>query len=448
MPERVPPSVRTGQRIDELLRAGAAGGIDPRSNLIRLAVQKIVEEGLEAEASEALGRGYYQRDDSPERDGAGTLGPAAGEKPLGGYRNGYRTGHLKSAEGAIEFAVPQISDRAEPFVSRIKQHVQGRSEELEKLAIEMFARGLSLRDIEDAFRDSDGKAMLSRTAAGEVAEKLWEQYESFATRDLSMYEIDYLFLDGVAERLNPGQRRDAVLAAWGIDHEGRKQLLHLAPGTKEDTESCVSFIQDMKRRGLRDPLLVNTDGGGGLIAAVHQCFPRSLRQRCLVHKTRNLSTKVTEDLWPQFKADATAVYQAPNPETARLLRDEFVKRYEKKCPTAVTCFLDDFEACIAHLVFPITHRKAIRSTNLLERLLEEDRRRTKVLPHAFGEKGLLKLMFAATIRASERWRKLTITNFERAQLEQLREELNDKFKRRHQPTVTPAPSAFSSKTGT
>jgi putative transposase len=100
------------------------------------------------------------------------------------------------------------------------------------------------------------------------------------------------------------------------------------------------------------------------------------------------------------------------------------------------------------LIFPITHRKAIRSTNLLERLLEEDRRRTKVLPHAFGEKGLLKLMFAATIRASEKWRKLSITNFERAQLEHLREELNEKFKRRHQPTVASAPSSFSSKTGT
>lgn len=448
MPERIPPSVRTGQQIDELLSDGSAASVDLRSSLIKLAVRKIVEEALEAEATDVLGRGYYQREAAAGADDStedGSKSPAGG----GGYRNGYRLGHLHSAEGAIDFAVPQISDREEPFVSEVKRHVQGRSGELEKLAVEMFARGLSLRDIEDAFRDQrSGKAMLSRSAAGVVAEKLWEQYEAFATRDLSAYEIDYLFLDGVAERLNPGQRRDAVLAAWGIDHDGRKHLLHLSPGTKEDTESCVAFIQDMKRRGLRDPLLVNTDGAGGLVAAVNQCFPRSLRQRCLVHKMRNLSTKVIEEQWPTFKADATAVYQAPNPETARLLRDEFVTRYEKKYPTATSCFLDDFEACIAHLVFPITHRKAIRSTNLLERLLEEDRRRTKVLPHAFGEKGLLKLMFAATIRASEKWRKLSITNFERAQLEHLREELNEKFKRRHQPTVTSAPSAFSSKTGT
>ena len=83
-----------------------------------------------------------------------------------------------------------------------------------------------------------------------------------ALGDLGGCEIDHLFLDGVAERLIPGQRRDAVLAAWGIDHDGRKHLLHLAPATKEDAESCVAFIQDRKRRGLKDPLLVNPGAPG------------------------------------------------------------------------------------------------------------------------------------------------------------------------------------------
>ncbi len=93
-------------------------------------------------------------------------------------------------------------------------------------------------------------------------------------------------------------------------------------------------------------------------------------------------------------------------------------------------------------------RKAIRSTNLLERLFEENRRRTKVLPHAFGERPMLKLMFAAVIRASAKWRKLKVTNFEREQLRQLRAERDERFKRRHTPAVTPAPSPVSSKTGT
>lgn len=164
---------------------------------------------------------------------------------------------------------------------------------------------------------------------------------------------------------------------------------------------------------------------------------------------RNMQAKVTdEQLWPQVKAEAASVYQAANAETARLLRDGFVKRWQKKFPTAVACFEEDFEACVAHLVCPASHRRAIRSTNLLERLFEENRRRTKVLPHAFGERPMLKLMFAAVIRAAERWRKLKVTNFEREQLRQLRQEMNENFKRRHAPAVTPAPSALSSTVGT
>jgi len=429
--KRIPASVQTDQSIRQLLSSGGSG--DVRSELIRLGVRRIVEEALEREVSDFLGRGFYQRE--------------GGE--VKGYRNGYRSADLDSAEGKIEFAVPQVSDTDEPYESKIRRHIKGRSEQLEHLATEMFARGLSTRDIEAAFTDDGGNKLLSKSAVSDITEVLWQQYEQFATRDLSGLEIQYLFMDGVAERLNPGERREAVLCAWGIDSEGNKHLLHLAPGTKEDTTSCREFIQDMKRRGLCDPLLVTTDGAPGLIKAVEECFPRSARQRCLVHKMRNIQVKVTdEQVWPELKAEATSVYQAANPETARLLKESFVKRWQKKFPTAVACFEEDFQACIAHLIFPITHRRAIRSTNLLERLFEENRRRTKVLPHAFGERPMLKLMFAAVIRATEKWRKLKVTNFEREQLRQLREEMNDQFKRRHTPAVPPAPSTFSSKTGT
>ena len=435
MAKRVPASVRTDQSIRELLSGGCSG--DVRSELIRLGVRRIIEEALEREVGEFLGRGFYRRE-------------GGGAAEARGYRNGYRPGHLDSAEGEIPFAVPQVSDTGdEPFESKVRRHVKGRTDQLEHLATEMFARGLSTRDIEAAFTDDDGSKLLSRSAVSDITEVLWQQYEAFATRDLSGLGVAYLFLDGVAERLNPSERRQAVLCAWGIDAEGNKHLLHLAPGTKEDTASCKAFIQDMKRRGLCDPLLVTTDGAAGLVRAVEECFPRSARQRCLVHKMRNLQVKVTdEQIWPQLKAEASSVYQAANAETARLLRDGFVKRWQKKFPTAVACFEEDFEACVAHLAFPVTHRKAIRSTNLLERLFEENRRRTKVLPHAFGERPMLKLMFAAVIRASERWRKLKVTNFEREQLRQSRVEMDERFKRRHAPAVTPAPSPFSSKTGT
>ena len=101
-----------------------------------------------------------------------------------------------------------------------------------------------------------------------------------------------------------------MLAAWGILADGKKTLLHLAPGTKEDTASCKEFFQDMRRRGLPDPLLVASDGAPGMIRAIEECLPRSVRQRCLAHKMRNLQSKVPADVWPEFKARAAACYQA------------------------------------------------------------------------------------------------------------------------------------------
>src|SRR5438477_10987804 len=96
----------------------------------------------------------------------------------------------------------------------------------------MYARGLSTRDIEAAFRDASGGSVLSRTAVSQVTERLWQEYEAFAGRDLSEFSVAYLFVDGVAERLHAGLLREAVLCAWGITDDGQKVLLHLAPGTK------------------------------------------------------------------------------------------------------------------------------------------------------------------------------------------------------------------------
>jgi len=143
--DRIPASERTRERLKALME-GHGEKSDLRSELVRLAARLIVEEGLEGETADALGREYYVR------------GAAAGA----GYRNGYRTGRLKTAEGMIEYAAPQISDRAVPFRSRLREIIRGRSEELEALAVEMYARGLSTRDIEALFADERGQSLLSR----------------------------------------------------------------------------------------------------------------------------------------------------------------------------------------------------------------------------------------------------------------------------------------------
>jgi putative transposase len=415
--ERIPASERTREHLKALME-GKGEAIGSNSDLVRLAARLIIDEALEGEAEDALGRGYYAR----------------GAAPGAGYRNGYRTGRLKSAEGSIAYSAPQLADRDEPFRSRIRTLLGKRTAELEALAVEMYARGLSTRDIEALLADENGQSLLSRTAVSEITERLWAEYEAFASRDLSEFEVEYLFVDGIAERLHLGQRREAVLAAWGILADGHKALLHLAPGTKEDTASCREFFQDMRRRGLPDPLLVVSDGAPGVIRAIEECFPRALRQRCLAHKMRNLQGKVPDDVWPELHARARACYQAASPALARLLRDDIVTTYGRDLPSAVACLNDDFEACIAHLKFPLAHRRVIRTTNLLERLFGEERRRTKVIPHAFGERAVLKLMYAALIRAAERWRGIRMSEFELRQLKAIRAELD----RAHAERIAPA----------
>ena len=132
-----------------------------------------------------------------------------------------------------------------------------------------------------------------------------------------------------------------------------------------------------------------------------------------------------DDVWPEFHARARLATKRHQGRWRGFCATT-VTTYGRDLPSAVACLDDDFEACIAHLRFPLVHRRAIRTTNLPERLFGEERRRTKVIPHAFRERAVLKLMYAALIRAAERWRGLKMTEFEQRQLKALRDELQQK----------------------
>jgi transposase-like protein len=428
MATRVSATDQTRERLEALID-GRLASAPERSDLMLLAARLILEEALEGEVRDRLGRERYERTEGPPT----------------GYRNGYRTGRMKTAEGMVEYAAPQVRATSEPFVSAVRENLAGRTGALEDLAIELYARGLSTRDIEDTFTDEKGRRLLSRAAVSEITERLWEDYAAFTKRDLAEHRVVYLYIDGIAERLRAGQPREAVLAAWGIGEDGRKVLLHLMAGSKEDTETVRAFFQDMRARGLGDPLLVVSDGAPGIIRAIEECFPRSARQRCLAHRMRNLAVKVPTDLWPEFKARVTACYQAPSRAIARNLAEGIRADYATTVPSAVACFEDDFEACIAHLRLPVTHRQATRTTNLLERLFVEERRRLKIIPNGFGEKAVLKLMFAALIRAADRWRGLRFSELELRQIAAVRKDLDTEYEATITPSGSPSESRFSSK---
>src|SRR5512144_192978 len=187
MSKRLPASMRTRQSLSDVIE-GRLSSPAGREELVKLATRLIIEETLEAEARDAVGRDYYEH----------------GAEPGAVYRNGYRAGRLKTAEGAIDYSAPQVAGKPEPYRSAIREHLKGQTQALEDLAIELLARGLSVRDIEDAFRDESGRLLLSRTAVSEIGARLWADYQEFASRDLSEYEIACLCVDGIAERLRPG----------------------------------------------------------------------------------------------------------------------------------------------------------------------------------------------------------------------------------------------------
>jgi putative transposase len=424
---RIAPSEKLAKAIEALTEVenAEAEGASLLGRLVQLGTQKLVQEALEREQAEHLERGRYERRPSET-------------SPL--YRNGYELGRLLIGEGLIEVQRPQVRGGSEPYRSRIWDLLGQRSEGLERLVVEMYARGLSTRDIEDLFRGPDGEVLLSKSSVSEITDELWEEYEAFSQRDLSDLPIVYLVVDGVYEAMRRlGQVRDGILVAWGILEDGRRLLIHLEVGNRESYESCLALLRGLKARGLRDPVLVTSDGAPGLIRAIDEVFAGSLRQRCLVHKKSNVLAKVTDGERAEVGTFLTAVYNAPTLGVARTLAEQFAAKYQGTFPSAVRVFLDDLEACLAHLRCPEVHRKAIRTTNVIERAFEELRRRTKVIPRFFNERSCLKLAFAELMRAGQRARRLRMSEIELRQLELLKTELAEE-RRAANPRRTPARS--------
>lgn len=408
MSQRIAPSERIEQAMSDFLQQGIHSSEQPLSQFIRLAVQNIVQQAIEQEVTDYLGRERYER--QPE---------------VNGYRNGYKPGRIRSAEGEIPLAVPQVRGSAEAYRSKLLAFLRGNSDVLEYLVVQMYSRGLSTRDVEEAFRDPySGELLLSRSAVSEITDSLWEDYLAFCQRDLSDFEVEYLFVDAVYESLRRvGNTKEALLCAWGVCRDGRKVLLHLALGNKESASAWREFVRDMQRRGLSVPTLVCSDGAPALIVVIKELYPLSLRQRCTMHKTRNILDKVPQAREDAVKTAVRAIWEAPNRATADLLVRDFIERFGRELPAATACLQDDLEACLSFLRCPPLHFKRIRTTNLIERAFEEQRRRTKTIPRFWDEKSGLKLVFATLMQASERWQNVRMSEVELAMLRHLRRQL-------------------------
>ena len=288
MPDRVSPTERIRGHIDELF-AQEKGLPEILEDVARLGAQLLMQAALEAEITEFLGRDRYQR------------AAARGDARLGSS-NGYRQVTVKTTAGPVQLSRPKLRGTTEAFASRLFGSHVTKTNALESLVIASFVRGLSVRDVEAALAEALGdQAAISKFTVSAICGQIKDEYEAWAKRRLDGVTLDYLFLDASFFRMHPGSPAEPVLAAWGITTDGKPAFVGLAPGAGESAGAWAGFLADLKDRGLPSPLLVISDGAPGLIAAIEQAFPKALRQRCLIHRARNVLAKVPAGMQAEIK---------------------------------------------------------------------------------------------------------------------------------------------------
>ena len=434
MPVRVSPTDRIRGHIDELF-AQDRPLPEILEEVARLGAQLLMQAALEAEVTEFLGRDRYQR-------------AAACEGARPGSRNGYREVTVKTTAGPVALARPKLRGATEAFASRLLGSHVTKTNALESLVIASFIRGLSVRDVEATLAEALGdQAAVSKSTVSAICQAIKEEYQAWAARRLDGVQLDYLFLDASFFRMHPGSPAEPVLAAWGITTSGKPAFIGLGPGTGESFDAWHAFLADLRDRGLASPLLIISDGAAGLIGAIEQVYPKALRQRCLVHRARNVLAKIPAGMQAEVKDaywklfDTGDLTTGPGPRLVEIIGariDEFAAKYRATYPAAVKILLTDREGLTAYLRFPAEHHNRVRHSNFIERTFGETRRRVKVIGRLPGETSCLTLVWAVLDRASRGWRGFTMTADGLRLLQDLRHSLLEPPRQLRPHTLTPA----------
>jgi putative transposase len=341
----VPPSAEIEARIEQMLSTGV--GDNPReslSELARLGARLIIQRAVEEEFDVWLGRARYERRPL-DRD-------EEHSEEEGGLRNGFRPRRLQTAEGELEVQIPQVRQAAETFASKLFPRTPKliRTEPLKALVIGAFVRGLSMRDVESLCEEA-GLGKLSKSTASRMCEELKERFQAFRRRDLYDIRLSALFLDATFIAVRPDGPKEGVQIAWGFTEDGDRVLLAVSLGMRESFDDWQALGRDLISRGLGAPMLIVADGAPGLIKAIEQCWPASDRQRCCVHRARNLYAKVPDRERDRVKhAYWQALDEAISEADAKRRLQALVDQLDKGGFTAAArCLADDLDALVVHL---------------------------------------------------------------------------------------------------
>ena len=374
-----------GATLDDLARAGA---------------QRMIAAALEIEVVEYLGRYRGERD-------------AAGHALV--VRNGRaRARAVTTGVGPLTIAAPRVNDRRvvegqrQKFTSTILPPWVRRSPRVESVLPLLYLHGLSSGDFRQAL-----PALLGPEAAGLSPSailrltKVWTaEYEAFRRRDLTERDYVYLWADGIHFTIRLEEERLCTLVLIGVRPDGTKEVVALEDGYRESAESWQTVLRDLKRRGLRAPVLAVGDGALGFWAAVREVWPETAEQRCWVHRIANVLDKLPRRLQPRAKQ---ALHEIMYAETRRAAEEEiarFIAEYDAKYPKAVASLTNDQDRLLAYFDYPAEHWKHLRTTNPIESTFATVRLREGVTKGAGSRTAGLVMAFKLLHVAEGNWRRL------------------------------------------
>ncbi len=376
-------------------------------SLLQFGSGLLLKEAIAAEISEHLGRKRY------ERNG-----------PVNGYRNGVQKTTLDTPVGQIEYDRPKVTGGPD-FKSQFHTPHMRRPDEFASAVTDMYVNGVSTRKVKDSLKAITGKKVrMSKSTVSRITKKLRNEFSEWKKRDLSQLKVSYLFLDAIRIGMRiGGKNKDAVMIAYGILEDGSTELLSIGFSHSESNLSWGRFVSDLKSRGLSDPLLVCSDGNAGLINSIDSNFPTSYRQRCVKHREQNVLDAIPKgEQVPVKKILKQIFYGATSLSQAKQFVQKFKKDFGKRYPGATEILMTDLDQCLTYYLLPVHHWKRVRTSNKLERLNKEIKRRLKVIGRHPDESGCLSLIYAISSKYSQNQNGFKVDDITKAIWIKLKEE--------------------------
>lgn len=369
--------------------------------LTKIGARLMLQSALEEEVTVFLERDFYER-----------------KKVGNGRRNGYKPRTVKVGSGDIGLRMPQVRGIS-PFHSLIIPPRVTRMKEIEELIPLLYMNGIPTRKVKKAMGKMLGKKGLSHQNVSRISGKIVEDFNNWKKRDLSDKGVIYLILDGIRLGVRGGTKdKEAVLVAWGFMEDGSRELLGVSLGNQESYNAWKSFLEDMTKRGLSEPMLTVVDGCPGLVKATSEVFPDVDIQRCTKHRTENVLDKVLKADRDKVKDSLRKVFYAPTYGHAKEAVELFKREWGRRYPSATECLLEEIEACLTYYKYPYVHWKRIRTTNAAERSFKEVKRRTKGIGRFQAEERALTMVYWQLKEL--RWYGVSMTNEARAILARIR----------------------------